>query len=175
MNQAGQISAQAASDASLQPALAQSEPALFSAGQWIVLGLIVMGIVAIVMTQLGLRKRRRTLHTAPAKLDTAAAISTTSDLILDLEPRITIENNLELKKRFTEASRTYIDVQEQIRTAKTGHEVADLRLEMAEANWRLEAIEAELDGNEPPPKPHTRNTSGSAWDSTRGSGGGNDR
>ena len=87
-----------------------------------------------------------------------------------IRDRVTIANDPELKTRFTEASRTFIDVQEQLRTAKTGHEVADLRLDMAQANWRLEVIEAELDGTEPPAQPHTRDTSGSAWDSTRGRG-----
>ena len=162
--------AEESSTASLQPALAQSEAGLFSTGQWVILALIVAGIVGIVAAQLGLRKRRRTVHTAPARLDTSTSISNTSDLILELEPRVTIANDPDLKTRFTEASRTFIDVQEQLRTAKTGHEVADLRLDMAQANWRLEVIEAELDGTKLPPQPHTRDTSGSAWDSTRGSG-----
>ena len=91
---------------------------------------------------------------------------------VDLEPRVTIANDMDLKERFTLASRTYSDVREAAEEAVTGHEVADLRLQIAEARWKLDVIDAELDGRPAPPQPHRRDNTGSAWDSTRGTGGG---
>ena len=93
-----------------------------------------------------------------------------SDLILELDPRVTIANDDDLKARYVDASDTYRDVLEKFQSASTGHQLADLRLDISKARWKLDVIDAELEGEEPPPEPFTRDNSGSAWDSTRGDG-----
>lgn len=117
------------------------------------------------------RKRTRNLHLEASRESTQDALTAMSDQILDLDPRITIANDRDLKRRFTEASRTYSEVRDAAARATRGHEVADLRIDIAKAQWKLDVIEAELDGEQPPPEPFVRDVTGSAWDSTRGSGG----
>ncbi len=138
----------------------------------LVLGLIAGGGAAIGLGYTSRKKRTRVLHTADARDDTKAQLRAMSDLILDLEPRIVIANRPGLKARFADASRTYSTVLEHAELAVTGHEIADLRIEIAKARWKLDVIDAELDGRPPPDEPHRRDNSGSAWDSTRGTGGG---
>lgn len=116
------------------------------------------------------RKRTKTLHLSDARDDTQDQLTAMSDLILDLEPEVAIANDFELKERFTHAARTFSDVREAAAVAKTGHEVADLRLDIAKARWQLDVIDAEINGKPLPPEPHSRDSSGSAWDSTRGTG-----
>jgi type II secretory pathway pseudopilin PulG len=116
------------------------------------------------------RKTTRTDATSGARTDTKAALTDASNLILDLEPRVTIANDPALKHRFADASKEYSEVLIQADKARTGHEIADLRLQIAESRWRLDVIAAELDGEPPPPQPFSRNTDGTAWDSTRGTG-----
>lgn len=75
-----------------------------------------------------------------------------------------------LKDRFVDASSTYREVLEKAEGAKTGHEIADIRIDISKARWKLDVIDAELSGKTPPQEPFTRDNSGSAWDSTRGKG-----
>lgn len=149
-----------------------AEQEVFTLGRLILLGAIVIGAFILWNTYKLRRNTRRTVTTSNARDDTAAQLTAMSDLILELEPRVTIADNPDLKERFTLASRTYSEVREAAQDATTGHEIADLRLEIAEARWKLDVIDAELDGRPAPPQPHRRDNSGSAWDSTRGTGGG---
>ncbi len=148
------------------------DPGAFTMGRLIFLGAIAIAAFVLWNTYKLRRNRRRTVTTSGARDDTAAQLTAMSDLILDLEPRVTIANDMDLKERFTLASRTYSDVREAAEEAVTGHEIADLRLQIAEARWKLDVIDAELDGRPAPPQPHRRDNTGSAWDSTRGTGGG---
>lgn len=137
--------------------------------------LVTLIIVAVALGAASLyvarsKKSAVVTHTAPARDDTAASLTAMSDLILDLEPRIVIAERPELKRRFADASRTYSEVRERAEDASRGHEIADIRKDIAKAQWKLDVIEAELDGTEPPAEPFTFDNSGSAWDSTRGSG-----
>ncbi|MGI9606501.1 MAG: hypothetical protein ACR2P0_10225 [Acidimicrobiales bacterium] len=116
------------------------------------------------------KKTNRVEHTSHARGDTKTQLAAMSDLILDLEPRIVIANDGALAERFAAAGRTYIDILEHEEKATTGHEIADIRVEIARARWQLDVIDAELDRRPPPPEPFRRDTSGSAWDSTRGTG-----
>jgi len=139
--------------------------------------LIVLGVGAAVAAigggvAFGSRKKRtRNLNLEAARSRTGASLTAMSDQILDLDPRIVIADDADLKRRFTEASRTYSEVRDKAARATRGHDVADLRIEIAKAQWKLDVIEAELDGEEPPPEPFTRDNSGAAWDRTRGIGG----
>ncbi len=145
---------------------------VFSFGRLLVLTIIVIAATVFWMAYSTRRKGVRTESTADARGDTRAQLTAMSDLIVDLEPRIVIAADSGLRQRFADASRTYSAVLERADAATNGHEIADLRLEIAKARWKLDVIEAELDGTEPPPEPHVRDTSGSAWDTTRGTGGG---
>lgn len=131
---------------------------------------IVTGILALASLRSSQKKKNRKVHTADARDDTNLQLQAMSDLILDLDPRVTIADDRELKERYVDASTTYREVLETAEDADTGHEVADLRIAIAKARWKLDVIDAELDGREPPVEPHTRNSDGSAWDSTRGTG-----
>lgn len=135
---------------------------------------IVGGVGAALAATGGLFKRRkktnRVEHTTHARDDTKAQLAAMSDLILDLEPRITIANDGSLAQRFATAGRTYIDILQREGKATTGHEIADIRVEIAQARWKLDVIDAELDGRTAPPEPFRRDNSGTAWNSTRGSG-----
>ena len=135
---------------------------------------ILLGIITAVLFLASVRssrkKKSRKLHTSGARDDTNVQLQAMSDLILDLDPRVTIANDAELKKRYVDASTTYREVLEKAEDADTGHEVADLRIEIAKARWKLDVIDAELEGKTPPDEPFTRDSSGSAWDSTRGTG-----
>ncbi len=135
---------------------------------------VLLGIITAILALASLRssqkKKKRVVHTADARGDTQLQLQEMSNLILELDPRVTIENDRALSDRFVDASDTYREVFEKAQDADTGHEVADLRISIAKARWKLDVIDAELDGREPPPEPHTRNVEGSAWDSTRGTG-----
>ncbi len=140
-------------------------------GLFIVLG-GVAGVLGLASLRTSRKKKNRVVHTADARTSTNMEIQAMSDLILDLDPRVTIANDPDLKKRYVDASDTYREVLEKAKDADTGHEIADLRIDIAKARWKLDVIDAELEGRTPPDEPFTRDTSGSAWDSTRGSGGG---
>lgn len=131
---------------------------------------IITAILALASVRSARKKKARVVHTAGARDDTQLQLQAMSDLILDLDPRVTIADDRALKERYVDASNTYRDVLETAKDADTGHEVADLRIQIAKARWKLDVIDAELDGREPPDEPHTRNVDGSAWDSTRGTG-----
>ncbi len=143
-------------------------------------GMRILIILAIVAGALALasvisarnKKARRTVTTAGARDDTKEQLQAMSDLILDLDPRVTLADDRKLKDRFVDASSTYREVLEKAEGAKTGHEVADLRIDISKARWKLDVIDAELSGRTPPSEPFTRDNSGTAWDSTRGSGAG---
>lgn len=128
------------------------------------------GLLAAASVRSSRKKKARKVHTADSRTSTKVEIQEMSDLILDLEPRVTIANDLALKERYVAASGTYRDVLEQADQVTTGHEVADLRIEIAKARWKLDVIDAELEGRTPPPEPFRRDNSGSAWESTRGKG-----
>lgn len=132
---------------------------------------IVASVLALASVMSSRNKRvRRVVTTADARDSTQDQIEAMSDLILDLDPRVTISEDADLKERFVEASSTYRDVLEQADQAETGHEIADLRISISKARWQLDVIDAELAGRTPPKEPFTRDNTGSAWDSTRGSG-----
>lgn len=133
-------------------------------------GAAVLGALGVGAIFGSKKKRTKTLHLADARGDTRAQLTAMSDLILDLEPRVTIADSADLRARFAQATRTYSDVRAEADRAESGHEVADLRIAIAKARWKLDVIDAELDGREPPSEPFTRDSSGSAWDSTRGTG-----
>lgn len=137
---------------------------------FIVLGLVT-AVLALASLRSSRRKKSRQVHTADAKDDTSFEIQQMSDLILDLEPRITIADDPSLAERYASASKTYSEVLERAGRVDSGHDVADLRIQIAKARWKLDVIDAELEGRHPPDEPFLRNTSGSAWDSTRGTGG----
>jgi len=139
-------------------------------GILIVLGVIAAGL-GLLSARTARKKRNNRVHTANARTSTRGELQAMSDLILDLDPRVTIADDADLKARFVDASDTYRAVLEEAESASTGHEVADLRIDIAKARWKLDVIDAELDGRTPPAEPFTRDNSGSAWDSTRGSGG----
>ena len=144
----------------------------FTFGRVLLLALIVVAMAVLGMTYTARRKSTRTASTAGARNDTKSQLTAMSDLIFELEPRIVISVEPALKERFAAATKTYSEVMERAQDATDGHEVADLRIDIAKARWQLDSIEAELDGVAPPPEPFTRDVSGSAWDSTRGTGGG---
>ena len=151
--------------------LAQADDPGSFASNGLLLGLL---IVAVVLGTLAFRsatkKKNRKVHTTPARDSTAAELQQMSDRILDLDPRVTIANDDDLKARYVDASDTYRDVLERFTSASTGHELADLRLDISKARWKLDVIDAELEGEDPPEEPFTRDNTGSAWDSTRGDG-----
>lgn len=144
----------------------------FTFGRILILVVIILAMALLWMTYTARRKSTRAASMSGARTDTGAELTAMSDLIFELEPRIVIANDAGLKGRFAAATKTYSAVIERAGEATEGHEVADLRIDIAKARWELDAIEAELDGVEPPPEPYTRDVSGSAWDSTRGTGAG---
>jgi hypothetical protein len=154
----------------VQPVSPVAQSGFFSGVRiFIVLGIITAAL-ALASIRSSRKKTARRVHTAGARSDTKDEVQAMSDLILDLDPRVTIANDAALKERYVDASATFREVLEHADAADTGHEVADLRIEIAKARWKLDVIDAELDGRTPPPEPLTRDASGSAWDSTKGSG-----
>lgn len=147
-----------------------AQSGFFSTGRIFVILAIVTGILALASARSAQRKKSRTLHTTGARDGTKQELQEMSDLILDLDPRVSIANDPKIKERYVDASSTYRQVLEQAEKAVTGHEIADLRIEITKARWKLDVVDAELDGRTPPDEPLSRNTDGSAWDSTRGSG-----
>ena len=144
----------------------------FTFGRVLLLVVIAGAIAVLWMVHSSRRRSTRSASTAGARDATKAQLTAMSELILELEPRIVIADDAGLRERFAAATRTYTEVMERAASATGGHEVADLRIAIAKARWKLDVISAELDGVEPPPEPFTRDVSGSAWDSTRGTGGG---
>jgi hypothetical protein len=130
----------------------------------------VTGVLALASVRSSRKKKSRRVHTAHARSSTSFEIQEMSDLILDLEPRVTIADDAAMKARYVDASKTYSEVLEYADQVETGHDVADLRIEIARARWKLDVIDAELDGRQAPPEPFRRDNTGSAWESTRGSG-----
>lgn len=168
---ASQIESLGATIVAVAPEPQVAQTGFFSGlGILIVLGVIAGGL-ALLSARSSRKKRNRRVHTATARTSTREELQAMSDLILDLDPRVTIADDKKLKERYVDASDTYRDVLEKADSASTGHEVADLRIEIAKARWKLDVIDAELDGRTPPAEPFTRDNSGSAWESTRGSGG----
>lgn len=159
----------------IDPALtAQAQPdedsGIFDSNVLFVALIVIAVVLGLLSLQSAKKKKARRVHTAPARDTTAEELKEMSDLILDLDPRVTIANDADMKARYVDASDTYRDVLERFQSATTGHELADLRIDITKARWKLDVIDAELEGEEPPPEPLTRDNTGSAWDSTRGDG-----
>ena len=142
------------------------------AGMRIVIILAIVAAALAVASVISSRNKqtRRAVTTATARDSTKAELQAMSDLILDLDPRVTLADDSALKERFVDASTTYREVLEKAEGADTGHEIADLRIDISKARWKLDVIDAELSGRTPPMEPFSRDNSGSAWDSTRGRG-----
>ncbi len=151
----------------------EQETGIFAGMRIVILLAIVAGVLALasVITSRN-KKTRRAVTTSSARDSTKAELQAMSDLILDLDPRVTLANDTKLKERFVDASTTYREVLQRAEGAESGHEVADLRIDISKARWRLDVIDAELSGRTPPKEPFKRDNSGSAWDSTRGRGDG---
>ncbi len=150
--------------------LTTAQTGFFGSAEMFVLLGVITGVLALASVRSKRKKTARRVHTANARTDTKVQIQEMSDLILDLEPRVTIADDHELKQRYVDASKTYSEVLEQADEVETGHDVADLRIEIAKARWKLDVIDAELEGRSAPAEPFGRDNSGSAWDSTRGTG-----
>lgn len=158
-------------DASTDSSAEDTETGIFAGMRILIILAIVAAVLALASVISARNKRvRRVITTADARDSTKDEIQAMSDLILDLDPRVTLADDADLKERFVDASSTYRDVLEKAEEAVTGHEVADLRISISKARWKLDVIDAELSGRTPPKEPFTRDNSGSAWDSTRGSG-----
>lgn len=150
--------------------LTVAQTGFFASAEMFVLLAVIAGALALASVRSKRKKTARRVHTADARTDTKVQIQEMSDLILELEPRVTIANDLALKQRYVDASKTYSEVLEHADQVETGHDVADLRLEIANARWKLDVIDAELEGRTPPAEPFGRDNRGSAWNSTRGTG-----
>ncbi len=149
------------------------ETGIFAGMRILIILAIVAGALALASVISARNKTaRRAVTTSDARTTTQAELQAMSDLILDLDPRVTLADDKKLKERFVDASSTYREVLEKAEGAETGHEVADLRIDISKARWKLDVIDAELSGRTPPKEPFTRDNSGSAWDSTRGRGNG---
>ena len=147
------------------------ETGIFAGMRILIILAIVAGALALASVISARNKAaRRAVTTSDARDSTKDELQAMSDLILDLDPRVTLADDKSLKARFVDASSTYRDVLEKADAAETGHEVADLRIDISKARWKLDVIDAELSGRTPPKEPFTRDNTGSAWDSTRGRG-----
>lgn len=149
------------------------ETGIFAGMRILIILAVIAGALALASIITSRNKTtRRAVTTSSARDSTKEELQAMSDLILDLDPRVTLADDKAIKERFVDASSTYREVLEKAEGAETGHEVADLRIDISKARWKLDVIDAELSGRTPPKEPFTRDNSGSAWDSTRGRGDG---
>ena len=118
----------------------------------VLLVLVAIGAAAFFfMKRSGAKVRARNL--AKAKAEVEAQLSGLGSLIYDLDERLQLSDNESARRRFEQASSDYADLMRAIDEADSGPEVADVAAEVDDVKWALEAIEADLDGRSPPPRP----------------------
>ena len=80
-------------------------------------------------------------------------LAKTANRILDLEGRPGLASSSEANEHFQSAVSTFVSADEDLDGATSTYRLQALVSELDDALWRLDAAEALLDGEEPPPRP----------------------
>lgn len=121
-----------------------------SAGEILVLGLLVIGGVALFR---GSRSTRRLgqQRLAEARAEVRHQIDALSDKILSLSDRVAI-GSAEAQESYAQATTAFQQASEGFASATTEADLTQLADTLDRARWRLEVTTALLDGHEPPPE-----------------------
>ena len=120
-------------------------------------GVVIAGVVAYRVYQ------ARTERVRADKIERADVSSLTEQLegmlaktanrILDVEGRPGLSSSSEANANFQSAVSTFVSVDEDLDGAASTYRLRALVAELDDALWRLDAAEALLNGEEPPPRP----------------------
>ncbi len=119
---------------------------------------LFFGIPLLFLIGLGWWSRRKVAKRQEENLEKArnevkAQVSAIALLIYDLNDRVSLSDDDELRETFAITSTDYQELAAEIDTAETGPELAAHTDRADYLRWRLETVAAKLDGREPPPAP----------------------
>ena len=131
-----------------------------SSGGGFIFLLIVVAIVGLIWWAIRRSNRNRegTFQTRieEVKAEIQGQLSEAANDILELEDDILLSDNQEAKELFYSGSTGYAQFQEQLAGAMSLAQLDELAEGADLALWQLEAAEAVLDGEAPPPRPEAR-------------------
>ncbi|MEE9413855.1 MAG: hypothetical protein V3V01_01145 [Acidimicrobiales bacterium] len=97
------------------------------------------------------KAREQNLEVARSELN--AQVSGIAQMVYDLNDRVTLSDDDDLMLRFQEASIEYNAVNELLDGIDNGPDMAELNDRVDQLRWRLDQVEAKLDGRPLPPEP----------------------
>jgi hypothetical protein len=124
-------------------------------------GTIVVLVIGGGVAWMVMSSNRRSSKAAAKRLDEAreqlsAQADDVADDILALTEIVQAADDPAANEHYREANRIFAETEELIVDAAHERELVDISNRLTEAEWRLEAAEAIIDGREPPTKPTTR-------------------
>jgi hypothetical protein len=124
-------------------------------------GTVVVLVIGGGVAWMVLSSNRRSAKAASQRLDEAreqlsAQADDVADDILALTEIVQAADDPAANEHYREANRIFAETEELIVDAVHERELVDISNRLTEAEWRLEAVEAIIDGREPPTKPTTR-------------------
>ncbi len=131
-------------------------PSSGSSGLWLFLGFGIVVAGAFALFSAGASRRQRTRAAGQVEKLRAAAqlqIDAIANDILDFEDEVRLSDNAEAQEAFAAAVDTYTDASDRLGAMTSGRAIVELDTELDLAVWRLDSVEAILDGKPLPEKP----------------------
>ncbi len=120
---------------------------------WILLLIIVAGVAFILWRTSRSSKREAERSIEDARAEVKKRLDDVANDIIDLEDEITASTDPAARVLYESATAAYADALDTYEGAATPQELIATAEELDMAIWRLDSVEALLDGEPPPPKP----------------------
>jgi hypothetical protein len=114
------------------------------------------GVIYMVLTSNQRSARATERRVSEAREQLTSLAGEVADDIVSLNDLVAAFDDPTVTEHYREANRIFAAAEEGIASATHERELVDLSTQLTEAEWRLEAVEAIVDGREPPQKPADR-------------------
>lgn len=129
---------------------------MISATMWAVIagaGAVVVAIVFAVWTLQNQRSHARNLEGARHEL--GEQIRGVAQMVFDLNDEVAVSRSADIEARYDEASVEFTELESQLTACDSGPDMAALNDRVDLLRWRLEWIEAHIEGRPAPPEPRS--------------------
>ncbi len=120
---------------------------------WPILAIGVLGFMAFSFWSKRKATKQQQANLEQARGEIKSQLSSIAQMVYDLNDRVTLSDDDEVRGDFAKASGEYQMLVEEVDVADDGPELAALTDRADQLRWQMEVIEARLDGREPPQAP----------------------